>query len=363
MKNQKISSMTLCWTVLLLVFSTNSCSNQNPSKPPIQDTSDTKKEEFQHLKFTSGIRSILEDSQGRIWFGSHQEGVALFNGVQFTYFSKANGLSDNQIRSIYEAENGEIWFEGGEGVSRYGWLGITTYRERNYDAKEAWNLNESDLWFKSDPSTGHNQLEGHPGVYQWDGQALSYRSFPVQPKGGEENYYSVTTPFVKGKNGTVWFGTYGGAIGYDGSNFKVIDSDYLGLTEESGFLHLRSLLEDSQGNLWIGNNGIGVFKYDGEKAVHFTQKHQLTKADTKGNSLERVFSIGEDASGNIWFGTYESGVWRYDGETLTNFTEKDGLASRHIWTIYKSKGGALWFGGADPSGVYQFNGDSFERKY
>jgi ligand-binding sensor domain-containing protein len=123
-------------------------------------------------------------------------------------------------------------------------------------------------------------------------------------------------------------------------------------------------MEDSKGNLWIGNNGIGVLKYDGKKVVNFTDQQKLKKEDTKGNSLEQVFSIGEDASGNIWFGTvYESGVWRYDGNSVKNFTKEDGLESKQIWFINKSKQGELWFGGKDPSGVYRFNGKSFERKY
>ncbi len=128
-------------------------------------------------------------------------------------------------------------------------------------------------------------------------------------------------------------------------------------------------MEDSKGNLWIGNNsggspigGIGVLKYDGKKFIHFTKQHQLRKEDTKGNSLDRVFSIGEDTLGNIWFGTVASGVWRYDGHTMKNFTQKDGLDGDFTWIIYKSKAGELWFGGG-PNGVYRFNGKSFERKY
>ena len=98
----------------------------------------------------------------------------------------------------------------------------------------------------------------------------------------------------------------------------------------------------------------------GKKAINFTIKQKLTKEDTKGNSLERAYSIGEDAEGNIWIGTVESGVWRYDGNAVKNFTEKDGLERTFILTIYKSKQGALWFGG---NGVYRFNGKSFERIY
>ena len=39
------------------------------------------------LKLSSGIRAILEDSKGNTWFGSHQEGVAKFDGKKLTYFT------------------------------------------------------------------------------------------------------------------------------------------------------------------------------------------------------------------------------------------------------------------------------------
>ena len=315
------------------------------------------------LKYTTGVRSILEDSKGNIWFGSYNEGVCLLHLGALQYFTTENGLSDNQVRSIYEDKNGIVWFECGRGLSSYDGQKITSYLDRNYDSLNKWNLTEGDLWFKGDETVGYNKLEGYAGVYQYDGQKMSYRRFPVTQKSGEEFKYSTSTPFVKGKNGTLWLGTYGAVIGYNGSDFKIIDNEFLGLIAETGSLHVRSIMEDSKGNLWIGNNGIGVLKYDGKETIHFTAQQKLKKEDTKGNSLDRVFSIGEDTLGNIWFGTIESGVWRYDGNFVKNFTKEDGLESNHIWAIYKSKQGALWFGGANPSAVYRFNGRSFERIY
>ncbi|MBK8500807.1 MAG: diguanylate cyclase [Saprospiraceae bacterium] len=315
------------------------------------------------LKYTTGVRSILEDSKGNIWFGSYNEGVCLLHNGELQYFTTENGLSDNQVRSIYEDKNGIIWFECGRGLSIYDGKKIVTYQERNYDSINEWKLTDNDLWFKGDESSGYNKLEGNPGVYQYDGKKLSYRTLPVKTKSGQENHYSISTPFVKSKNGAVWFGTYGALIGYNGSDFNVINDASLGLNDETGHLHIRSLMEDSKGNLWIGNNGIGVLKYDGKETINFTAQQKLKKEDTKGNSLERVFSVGEDGSGNIWFGTVEFGVWRYDGNSMKNFTKEDGLESKHIWTIYKSKQGELWVAGKDPSGVYRFNGNSFERKY
>jgi len=358
---------------LMLVFYTSCGQNQTEqaknNTQPIESKMDTTR-----LKYTTGVRSILEDSKGNIWFGSHNEGVCLLRNGELHYFTTENGLSDNQVRSIYEDKNGIIWFECGKGLSIYDGQKVTIYKERNYDSTQQWKLSDSDLWFKGDETAGYNKLEGNPGVYQYDGQKLSYRTLPVKTKSGQENHYSISTNFVRSKNGAVWFGTYGALIGYDGKQFKMFNNDSLGLNGTTESLHIRCIMEDSKGNLWIGNNsggstigGIGVLKYDGKEFIHFTKQHQLRKEDTKGNSLDRVFSIGEDTLSNIWFGTVESGVWRYDasedaGHTMKNFTKKDGLDGDFIWIIYKSKSGELWFGGG-PNGVYRFTGKSFERKY
>lgn len=349
----------LCWTFLLTVsISCNSQSQSNKEKQIVQTKADSKL-----LKFTTGVRSFLEDSKGNLWFGSDKEGVCLLHNGMFQYFTTEDGLSHNQVRNIYEDKNGVIWFECGEGLSVYDGQKISVYKERNYDSTTEWKIGDKDIWFKADQiGSGYNDLEKASGVYQYDGKKLNYRIFPVLPK-SDDVYgfqYSISTPFVRGKNGTIWFGAYKALVGYNGKHFKILNDDFFGLTKEKGGLHIRGFIEDRKGNLWMANNGSGVLVYDGKEAINFTTKHKLTKEETNGNSLERAYSIGEDAEGNIWIGTVESGVWKYDGTTVTNFTEKDGLGPTFISTIYKNKQGELWFGG---NGVYRFNGKSFERIY
>jgi ligand-binding sensor domain-containing protein len=321
------------------------------------------------LKYTNGVRSILEDSKGNTWFGSYNEGLCLLQNGALRYFTTENGLSDNQVRSIYEDKNGTIWFECGIGLSTYDGQNMTVYKERNYNVVDKKGFSDTDLWFKGDETVGNNKLEKSPGVYQFDGQDLFYRTFPIELKPGQENAYSISTPFIRSKNGKVWFGTYSALIAYDGKQFEIFDNAKLGLNGTTESLHIRSLMEDSKGNLWIGNNcgnntvgGIGVFMYDGKEFIHFTKQHHLRKDLIKTSSLDRVFSICEDKLGNIWFGTVESGVWRYDGHTMKNFTKKDGLDGDMTWIIYNSKAGQLWFGGG-PNGIQLFNGETFDRIY
>ena len=105
---------------LILILTLNfSCVEKKSSKKEISESEFVSPSKTDTLKFTSGIRSIFQDSKRNYWFGSHQEGVCLFDGKSFEYFTTNEGLSDNQIRSIQEDENGKIWFGTANGVSSY----------------------------------------------------------------------------------------------------------------------------------------------------------------------------------------------------------------------------------------------------
>ena len=109
------SNYILCLTLLLAV--TLSCDSQSQStreNQSLQAKIDTPK-----LTYKTGVRAILEDSKGNIWFGSYNEGVCLLQNGKLEYFTTHNGLSDNQVRTIYEDKNGIIWLECGVGISIY----------------------------------------------------------------------------------------------------------------------------------------------------------------------------------------------------------------------------------------------------
>lgn len=318
------------------------------------------------LRFTSGIRAIFEDSQGRFWFGSHNEGVSRWDGHAFTYYTVADGLSGNQVRTIQEDAAGNLWFGTGHGISRFDGKSFTTLVGRDQDAGNValgstWRQDAGDLWFIGDSGQPAAPFNGQ-GVYRWDGRRLEFLPFPVPADAVTRGDYRVTA-ISRGRNGMIWFGTYPAVFGYDGRNFTTLDARTLGLTAEDEPFHVRSVFEDSRGVLWIGNNGLGVLRYDGRSLTNFTQQHGLSlKNKGAAESLSRVFAIAEDAAGNMWFGTRDSGVWRYDGERLTQFTPRDGLTGAMVWTIYRDRRDRLWFGLGDGS-VFRFNGTSFDKVY
>ncbi len=293
------------------------------------------------LTFTSGVRAILQDSKGNYWFGSHREGVGYFNGTTFAYFTTQEGLADNQIRSIQEDENGTIWFGTPHGVSSYDGQ---TFKSHPVGKNPASPKADTDLYFNAGTQEG---------IYRYDGQQLNYVAFPTPNVSPTGNTYAVTS-FSKGKNNMLWIGTYAGVWGYNGSDFTLINDETTDFAES---LHVRSILEDAQGRLWIGNNGIGVLLKEADTITHFPKEQgKLTP------SPQAVFAIAEDKDGNIWFGDRDTGAWKYDGTQLTPYTIDTQLTSPMIWCIYKDQQDHLLFGMA-AGGVYQFNGKSFSRKF
>ena len=119
-KFQSINYLFLFFTLAFSCAENEVLIAQSPSEISLDDCEDK-------LKFTSGIRSIYQDSKGNYWFGSHQEGVCLFNGDSLTYFTTEDGLSDNQVRTIQEDKKGTIWFGTGNGISCYNGKEIINY--------------------------------------------------------------------------------------------------------------------------------------------------------------------------------------------------------------------------------------------
>lgn len=322
------------------------------------------------LKFTSGISAIFQDSNNNYWFGSLREGVAMYDGQSFTYFTAADGLTDNQIHAIQEDDKGVIWFDTQTGVSSYDGETIINHTDTEslqmnlitkarQPIQGEWQKTDNDLWFEADV---------REGVYRFDGQQLYYLPFPPHKTLNLVDNLFATTDISKGKN-RIWLATYAGVFGYDGQGFTVINDETLGYDRDIAPLHIRSILEDSKGRLWIGNNGIGVLLRENGLITNFSEDNNLIHPSSgrRGdksppNTLEHVFEISEDSQGNIWFGDRDGGVWRYDGENMVNYSQKDGLKHDFALSIYEDKHQNLWFGMRDGS-VYLFVGDAFERIY
>ena len=83
--------------------------------------------------------------------------------------------------------------------------------------------------------------------------------------------------------------------------------------------YVRSLLEDREGNIWVGTDGGGLNKFDPVTGTFTVFKQQQPgKAGIAGNY---VLTVNGDNEGNLWVGTWGDGmsVMNKDGRTVSYF--------------------------------------------
>jgi signal transduction histidine kinase len=225
---------------------------------------------------------------------------------------------------------------------------------------------EGNLWFGSEQGL-------------WRARRPMLRTFSRAEGLVDNNCWSVSP----GQDGTVWVNTTGG-LG------RIRDEKPLPAPGKNPNLWWdgRCVLAARDGNVWIGESGLGVFLLRGENysiqlnwevekwsiqpwvlyedpqnriwggfghavAVRIgeTWRHWEQPA---GWASDGVRAIHQARDGAMWFGTYGHGLVRHPRilagaipESLTNaavFGLADGLKSLRVWAIYETDDGALWLG-------------------
>ena len=291
---------------------------------------------------------MFEDSKGNLWFGSDKEGVCKYDGSVYTYFTEEDGLSNNQVRSLYEDSKGNILLGTGTGVSIYNGETISKIPIHKASIMEG----ESETVWKDEPHYLYFDAGHTNGVLRYDGEILEFVKFPMMMENDETldsdalNLAYAMYAFYRDNYGKLWFGTLQrGVISYYKGEFEQFYED------ENGLSLVRGIFQDANDNLWFGENGAGLYKYDGENLTNFASEHGLTNEGFKQGdfspklaNMARVWGMEQDSTGLLYFASVDSGVWTYDGETLKNYSLKDGLTSNFVESIMKDSKGRIFVG-------------------
>lgn len=269
------------------------------------------------------ITALAEDRQGRIWIGTLNSGVDVYDPVtdQFIHINATGEnrkLINNNIRRIQVNRAGEIWIGTQEGISI---------------------LNES--------------LEHIRDLTQNDNlpESISQNSIHA---------------LFQDRLGSMWVGTYFGGVNYTypvNTSFNVLRKK-----QEANYLNnnvISSMVEDEQENLWIGTEGGGL-NYFNRKTGQFTvYKHDINNPNSIGSNLIKV--VYRDRKGNIWCGTHRSGLNVFDPVTKKFrkylFKENDpATLNTEVLSIYEDSRGLFWIGTTQGTKVFNNTEQGLEEK-
>lgn len=354
-----MKKVLLCSHVCLLLFvmafitscrgqsNSNGLENNNPALEVIPKTG---------AQIDEYVVEIFEDTKGNLWFGTMSKGVARYDGKSLTYFSTKDGLCGNTVASVAEDKEGNIWLGTHSGLS-------------NFDGSTFTNFTTKDGLCHDRVSNILVDKTGNIWVGTWGGvcryNGIAFSNFPIPIPDVELLPYQTTmdwvTEIIEDKQGNIWFGRDGyGACKYDGKSFTHF-------TKKEGLPsnNVQVIREDKQGNIWFGSRVAendhpdpdkragdgGLSRYDGQKIIQFPGVEGLSKNET--------YAICVDKTGNVWIGANRVGVYRYDGESFKIYRGTDRMDLTYgfgVQSILEDKNGTLWFGFS--GGLFRLNGTS-----
>jgi len=282
--------------------------------------------------------------------------------IRFENLSENDGLSNNQVQTILQDQNGFLWFGTQNGLNKYNGYEFTVYQQTINDPASIASNHITALF------------EDSQGIL-WIGTDIGLER--LDPRTGIFSHYQHNADNNKGFNGTrvlsitedhdgnLWIGTNNGGLNrFDKNTYlftnyrhKINNPDSLSSD------YARTVLQDRQGNIWVGTNmGLDLLDQENDRFIHYDYNALEPGAISKG----AVSALTEDSQGILWIGTSEGRINRFDPrrQTFSSYTfhadSEISAVNDVVWDLDFDQRGDLWIGAS--SGLYRFQPGSGEME-
>lgn len=311
------------------------------------------------------VRSMLVDNDGSVWIGTKGGGVSVYASGRplishYTVTQNPGSIPARRVVGLFLDYAGNLW-TGTEG----GGLSLLPSAKVNDFATGFLHLDgqSSELsltpvcfaeWCYNGKDTAVFYGQGGGmgsglGLVSYNGKKMSHRILlPEIP-------HEVFSLSVINRD-ELWVGTYGFGIicikfDHNREDFRIIRR----LRNDPGNINslpsnvIRSIMEDEEGNVWVGtSNGLSFLSHE---EIQNENPRFRNLADQKENlsstSSKYFIPLMQSSSGEIWAGTLGGGLTRVTTQAdgvfnLDRFTTKDGLPNNSVKSIIEDNYGMIW---------------------
>ncbi|KOS08344.1 histidine kinase [Flavobacterium akiainvivens] len=353
---------------------------------------------FHHLRTDNGlsnsyVKSILKDRQGFLWIGT-EAGLNRYDGYEFKVYNtnpaNKHQIAYDDVYGLQEDGSGNIWIQGRETYMVYNRdkdnfinnpaqllkkLGITpkdtTYKVHVDILKDLWVLDGNSLYVYNFRKKSHKKFNvGNATVTEMadDGENLYLCQNPwlikkVNKHTGNQTIINLpqfikseipnrdTRVFVDSRKGLFLFTGSSDAAWYyknEAAGWKKVTLN-AALNAESNIV--LDVIDDENGNLWIGTDHKGLFIYNTNDGTitNITHSRNVNTSIAANN----VPCLYKDNTGTIWMGHNKRGISYYN-DSFHNMMNVDAGDAKDISIIMEDSKGNTWLG-TDGNGLYMKN--------
>lgn len=314
---------------------------------------------------SNDITAIFEDSKGRVWVSTQQEGVCLLTSSgKFKHFNSTNGLlNGNFCREFIEDHNNRILVTTyNTGVNYYNevleqFLPLPALNGDDTNIKKSYAVYEDEdnnLWVGTDGA----------GLALYDTVQKRYYTYTHSLVSSRCISDNVIVKIFSDKRGGMWVGTHHRGIDFVNkysSNFK--HKEYLPAFENINIV--SGFKKDHKGNLWVATDGGGLLYFD--IVNRFTEIFEHDKNDPTSLGSNNTLTVETDSNEDVWIGTYTGGVDVYNHKTnkfrhyRNDPNDSTSLSNDIIWKIYRDSHDRMWVCTYEGLCLYQPETNNFKR--
>ncbi|WP_442587588.1 hybrid sensor histidine kinase/response regulator transcription factor [Pedobacter sp. AW31-3R] len=304
-------------------------------------------EKFRELPLSKGTRlnALCYSRKGVLYISTSGKGLISLDPQSFRFRFLGLSPADSYF-SLYEDTNGQIWIEPArKGIVKYNPEkdGFRSYAQQqdlesaSRDFKVLSDLNGT-VWV--------SMKGGGFGFYNVLTDRIDY--FHDQPGAADQQFSNIITSLFIDQSGVMWLSAKDGGIN------KVIS-----LSERFNFRQLvktpktrsdnevRAMMKDRKGRLWVCTKAGKVYIYKDNKPVRvFNRGEEL---------LGNVYALLEDSQGNVWMGTRGNGLFKAVPDhkeratyTLINYrrdgNDENSLSNNNVYSILEDRHHRIWVG-------------------
>jgi ligand-binding sensor domain-containing protein len=251
-------------------------------------------------------RRVLVDRDGGLWIGTLGQGLFHLSAGKIERITRADGLSSDRVRALFEDREGNIWVGTQNGIDRF-----REYKIAHWSTREGLP-GDNVVAIQEEPEGNLCAGIETVGIY-----CLSNGPTRRLPN-------SSIFAMFRDHEGKLDIATAGGIVSLSPSGISV-------LTNRVKLVY--SITEDRDHRLWLGDINQGLFSL---------QKGNLTQVAKDRFAGKPISFLLEDKENRLWIALNPGVLTVYENRAFRTFSSDDGLPSDHVVSVVEDDSGTIW---------------------